>query len=93
MGPQYLKRALCEDRDEGDKAALEVTTELIAAAFGGHEERACQVCGNTSMCAPATAHLLRVPCGYPRHQVELADHTYQTDECLIIPVDIPGESI
>ena len=93
MGPQHLKRALREDRDEGDKAALEVTTELIAAEFDGPDESAIQVCGNTSTCASATAHLLRVPCGYPRHRVELADHIYQIDECLNSPVDIPGQSI
>ena len=90
MGPQYLKRALCEDRDEGDKAALEVTTELIAAELGGHKESAIQVCGNTSMCASTTVRILRVPCGYPRHRVEHADHTYQIDECLNIAVDILG---
>ena len=64
MGPQRLKQALFERRDEGDEAALETTTEQIAGEFGP-EEGAIQVSGNTSMCACTTAHTLRFPVVIP----------------------------
>ena len=91
MGPQKLKRAICERQNEADDAALDNMTDCMTKSFGGPEESAIQMAGPTSLCSSNEGLTLKIPCGHPLHKD--ANLLFQPDKCMNLPVDIQGTDV